>query len=421
MMPNNLYFVESIHYLQDEEQVQVILSQEESTQETFRQVLLSRDQMRMRGLNWWLREGWYVYYDENYHERPFSYGNGAKYARTCFIEFRQIQEKLLSSSVLLDDSEYRTRINSILSSNTLMVTSFHVNVGHGNCSIILLQNDDSYQLWMIDCSVGERVGNNQYEGNLEACLDEIATRVNVPSRRELHIDRFFLTHTHYDHFNGITYLADNHYIDGSTIFYLNLYYNWARKSYISILNILYRLGVKFIEPGVAHSNNEICFIHPECRIYRSKSTAVDLSSAHRVVKHVNDSSFVVVFDFGHRRMAFPGDLEKDGFNAMTHNGSCSPYLFWIDYYAISHHGSSTGHPNVPCCQKSSSASPIKCISHSLRASVLMGRDGACPGIYSSSVVNFFRGKGLIFSEKDNAGNPASFVVLDWATGNYRHY
>ena len=35
----------------------------------------------------------------------------------------------------------------------VQVISYHVNVGHGNCSFILIEAKSCYRLWLVDCSI----------------------------------------------------------------------------------------------------------------------------------------------------------------------------------------------------------------------------------------------------------------------------
>ena len=41
--------------------------------------------------------------------------------------------------------------------NISNICSYHVNVGHGNCSLIAFKKEDKGILWLVDCSVRETV------------------------------------------------------------------------------------------------------------------------------------------------------------------------------------------------------------------------------------------------------------------------
>ena len=94
-----------------------------------------------------------------------------------------------------------------------------------------------------------------------------------------------------------------------------------------------------------NSINGIQFLHPECRLYRSKATVKRFTGKYRIVgTPINNSSMVVMLKIGGRSMVFTGDLEQKGFEKMSGAGTCSSYLYDADYYTVSHHGSINGYP-----------------------------------------------------------------------------
>lgn len=72
------------------------------------------------------------------------------------------------------------------------------------------------------------------------------------------------------------------------------------------------------------------------------------------------------------------DMERGGFDKMTKKKSCSPKLCGINYYAISHHGSLNGHPDIPCLNPvpHHPRRPLDCVSKRNSKAILVGRDGA---------------------------------------------
>ena len=357
-----------------------------------------------------------MYYEEE-KQTPFGYGNLSHYARERFREYYNLRDQLALR--VIDYNSEETAVPQGLLDEKAHVTSYHVNVGHGNCSIILLEAGIVYQIWMVDCSIIDKTDHwRNYQANLEAAFQAIKMKLGKSENEPLHINKFFLTHAHHDHYSGIEYLVNHQYIDDKTICYVNQYYQMASKAYNRALAALNNANVKIIEPLVGHSIKGIRFLHPERRIYRSKATIKQSVGKWCIVSNpVNDSSVVVMLKAGGRSMVFPGDLELKGFDNMTKKKSCSPKMFGATYYAISHHGSLNGHPDIPCLnpEPRHPAKPLDCLYVCNMKSVLMGRNGAYSGIFNPVVTSYWNstGGGLICTEK-----APHYVELEWGTGDF---
>lgn len=95
------------------------------------------EQLQMRNHRGSIREGWYVYYNDG-NKSPFGYGNLNAYARQQFRNYYELRESL-SANVIDADSEDAMVPKAFLDENNPpQVVSYHVNVGHGNCSFILI-------------------------------------------------------------------------------------------------------------------------------------------------------------------------------------------------------------------------------------------------------------------------------------------
>ena len=414
-MAKELFFVESIFTLHESNAFVVCLQHTEN-KEQFLVRSFTQEQMRMHDHQGTIKEGWYVYYDTE-TQGPFGYGNLSLHARERFREYYELRDILTDRNVE-PDSEMALLPQSYSRRGTDVV-SYHVNVGHGNCTLVLIEDGCCYQLWMVDCSITDKTDHNRnYQTNLESAFKAILKRLGKREDEQLHIDRFFLTHIHHDHYNGIDYLVNNHYIDSRTICYMNLYYQMASPSFNNMLKALRNANVRFMEPVSANSSNIIRFLHPECRIYRSapsvKKTAGAKKNYRIVSSPVNNSSAVIQFHLGGRAMVFPGDLERSGFNHMSGAATCSPFLADSDYYIISHHGSINGHPTKPCKNpKGPMPTPLACVTSSTKKVFLMGRNGAYSGIYSPTIVSYWSGLPNVLEYTEQA---AHFLELEWGSG-----
>ena len=414
-MPKSLFFVDSIFTpIESQNSIVTLLSTEEDGEAIV--LNLGPEQLQMSNHQGTIREGWYVFYSED-RQSLFRYGNLSLYAREQFGQYYELRSQLLERTIDMQSEEAMIPYAFLDPESHVDVTSYHLNVGHGNCSILLVECKGFYQLWMVDCSLIDKTDRwHNYQKSLVECFKAIARKLGKQEDEPLHIDRFFLTHPHHDHYSGIDYLVNHNHIDGRTVFYMNLYYQMASKAYNKVLTTLRNANVRFVEPISGNSNDVIRFLHPECRLYRSKATIKSATAQYRIVRQpVNDASVVVMIQLGNKAMVFPGDLEQNGFKAMTVSTQCSPFLCNSDYYIVSHHGSLNGHPSIPCFNPAQPLpSPLNCASSNLIKSVVMGRDGAYSGIYSPVVTRYWSsiGRGLEYTEI-----APHFIELKWGSGN----
>ena len=441
-MPRNLFFVDSIYRpgawdsegeSRQEKDGDVFVSliptegdNGEGQSEVPFVVSLKSHQLQMKHRKGEIQEGWYVYFtpDNPYEGRVFSYGNQTEYAQNQKKRSAELRRALLQNSTLeggetwsedtLHDYEYGSD-----------VISYHVNVGHGNCSFILILNRQGYDLWAVDCSRFERAYGQtkwvDHKDQIDRCLEEISYCIAKLkgikiSRANLRISRFFLTHTHHDHYNGIEYLQSEGYIDSDTKFYLNIHYECASSLMNRILERIKNGGNKIVEPIASNGSDILEILHPECRIVRSHLSKITDTPKPRIVNKVNNSSVVYRINLGMSSMTFSGDLEQAGFDVMIRNGNL-PICCDTDYYVISHHGSANGHPKYISGHKRLHRRRLGC----LRNAIIMGRNGAYSGIYDSKVINCFdMFTSIVYTEKDDNFQPIDAFGLHWESGKIRY-
>ena len=387
----------------------IAVEENEKAQPRFLHLVLNENQLRLSNQrNRTIEEDDFVMYHPD-EEILFSDGNQNPLAISWQRNAAQVREALGNRFLTEED------IKNSFNNNYSVVKSYHINVGHGNCSIIQLKVDKSHELWMVDCSHREKPSSTSYTHNIEACFDEIAKelRVNVMSLR---IRRFMLTHTHFDHYNGLKLLIDKGWIDRSTIIYMNLKYRCSSKYLTQPLNDLYNLGCKFVCPIKQNPSTPLplSILYPDKPTFKNKNDVPTTITSYRIENSVNNSSVVYRIGTPKKSIVFPGDLEKKGFLDMSGRTVCTPHIFSAIYYCISHHGSLTGHPfDMPCIHV---PTVLECINHQLDKAILMGRDHAYNGIYDPQVITDF-GKKIIYTEKNPSGHPNTFVEIDWSTGN----
>lgn len=274
------------------------------------------------------------------------------------------------------------------------VYSYHVNVGHGNCSIIVFCKDGKYNIWMIDCSVFDFTEKHNYRSNLNACMDYIRKNFRVGK-----ISKLLITHLHYDHINGIEHLIKNGWIDGSTEVWMNTQYPWKQPAYNRILLQLKALGVKFIDPVVGNSTQHINILYPNISFNKKNKAPKD---------NINNASVLYQICLDGKSMLFTGDIETEGWETVS---TCKPYLCDSTYYCISHHGSITGHHRNNCIPAGRIITTLADCADLTELQVLMGRDGAYKGVFSKKVTSAF--SNIIKTE-----DAAHYIEIEWSSGRY---
>lgn len=275
------------------------------------------------------------------------------------------------------------------------VFSYHINVGHGNCSIIVFKSGTQYSMWMVDCSTYDFTNRTHYNKNIDECLCDIQNNYKATK-----LSKLFITHLHYDHINGIQYLLDKNLIDQNTEVWMNISYPWPQRTYNKILQNLKNSGVKFIDPIVKNSTNNIKIRYPKKSYDKS----------HPAPKNnINNSSVLYQICLGEKSMLFTGDLEQDGWDSIS---DCATYLWETTYYCLSHHGSLNGHKRSKCAYSQTISSLADC-GKKTQLQVLMGRNGAYKGIFSSIVKKDF-------SKIKCTDGKKKYIELNWQTGRSRN-
>ena len=275
------------------------------------------------------------------------------------------------------------------------VHSYHINVGHGNCSIVVFYANHKWQMWMIDCSYFDFTNHHNNYSKIQKCLKNIENQYDVTC-----ISKLLITHLHYDHINAIDKLITDGYITKNTEIWMNTYYPWYQPSYLRIQTNLRALNVKFIDPIISNSTEHINILYP----------SVSFDKNHLPPrKKINNASVIYQINFLGKSMLFPGDIETDGWNNVE---LCFPFLEESYYYCISHHGSITGHLRNECIYRNHIRTLADC--NISRIQILMGRNNAYRGIYSQSVIDDFNN---IYKVEDSE----NYIKIDWITDEIETY
>ena len=329
-----------------------------------------------------ITEGSYVLYE---NKRLGSADNDAN--------VRQWEEELraIRSSIIEQMTDREPRGCSGVVSN---VFSYHINVGHGNCSIIVFKEGSHFKMWMVDCSSYDFTSGKHYYLNIKKCLKDIEKQYGIKT-----ISKLFVTHLHFDHYNAVNKLIEKGFINADTEVWMNIKYPKHGRRITKMLDCLRDAHVRFIDPTTSINTNHIQVLYP--------TKAFDESFLPPKNK-INNSSIVLKFTLDGKSILFPGDIETDGWNLIE---GCKKCLGDIDYYCISHHGSINGH--LWNCKLMNGLIPLtKCIDSKMQ--ILMGRDTAYRGIYSRQVLGDFDNAQVV--EKAN-----TYIKIDWSKNEAKPY
>lgn len=332
-----------------------------------------------------IEEGHYVFYDGETIQNADEHPTAQLYREINTLVLEQLRRRNLDS--LPDRSKKYDQITDVI--------SYHVNVGHANCSLIVFYSNNKCHVWMVDCAIKGCRSYRSYHKNLDQCLDEIKKNNRVDK-----IEKLLITHMHYDHINGIEHVVKNGWIDVNTEVWLNLNYQHYSPTSSNALLHLNSLGVKIIDPISRNSTENIEILYPD--------TSYDNKHNCPPKGIINNASVLYKINLGEKSMLFPGDIETEGWDSII---SCKPLMNSPTYYCISHHGSQTGHFRNGCAslRKPGIVNNIAdCLDHVTKKQILMGKDGAFSGIYDKNVLTDF--SNIVRTE----GN--KYIKLRWNSG-----
>lgn len=309
------------------------------------------------------------------------------------------QNNIFRHNLIRNSTDYSD--DNILSDD---IFSYHINVGHGNCSFVI--DKTTNVIIAIDCSNYDYTQRKRYQNNIDLCIDHIIMANNL---RDFKITYFVLTHPHFDHYSGINELINKRIINNNTTFYLNAYYSMPSPLYNRTIQNIYNLGCKIIEPTSYNASNRIDIIYPHERMVKTNNTVHNHLNPI-VDSNPNNASIVAKINGKSRSFTFTGDIETDGWDRVI---NCMPHIKCTNFIANSHHGSINGHLRSKCSKRINLNNISNCVLHNTTP-IIMGRSGAYPGIPASKVIADF--PNVIFSEKDNKGYLSKFVEIEWQTG-----
>lgn len=374
-------------------------------------------------------EGQFVYIRKRKNDKiQLIKGNKDLRARQHIMTNNRLRSSIISASSDPEPTDFQGSDNGD-------IWSYHVNVGHGNCSLLVIKNNNVVKIWCVDCSEWDYINKKHYRENIEKCLEYIRKKFNLD---KVEIEKFFLTHSHYDHFSGFIYLIKNKAASKAE-FWFNPFFSFSTSSYNHLLNLLnnYIISgkIKVVDSYPWNDTLNIKILNDDRPILRTKPrtghTGISrlvgsgrLASLRTPIiqKNVNNSSILFQFVFGKKSILFPGDIEDDGWAYIS---KCIPNLSTSNYYCLSHHGSLNGHIRKSCPLGLSINNVTLCNTQT-NILFIQGRDGAYPGIISKKLLSDFKTthpmKTIFRTDQDPKGRlDPIFFEIDWKSDSVKHY
>ena len=130
---------------------------------------------------------------------------------------------------------YKAEFRDDITGTVTDVCSYHINVGHGNTSIIAFKEDGICHLWMIDCAFREIKTWHNYRNNINACFEHIKNKYSL---QEIKIDKLLITHLHYDHIGSVVQLMKGNYFADNLEIWFNDKFACSSQTYLDMVNAI---------------------------------------------------------------------------------------------------------------------------------------------------------------------------------------
>lgn len=346
-----------------------------------------------------IEEGHFVIYINQNGENLLYRAGSKKYAKRIIMRNNSLRGSIIKKYISPKLSKQPT------DKNINYLNTFHINVGHGNCTFLAFFENGIFNLWAIDCSNYDFLTNRNYNDNIEKCISFIKKLYKINS---IKFNKLLITHFHYDHISGVDYLIKNKYIDKNTEVWGNFKYSLPEgKRTNDILKLLKNKVENFIEPISLNSLNNIKILYPNVTIYRTKpkDKYKENSIGYVTMNKINNSSVLYLINFKNKRILFTGDIEEQAWKRVDLFDF--NILKPLSYYCISHHGSNNGHIRNICEQMDLN----NYITEETKK-ILMGRDGSYNGIFDKEVLTDFEINRILAGE-DNSNKNISYIMINW--------
>ena len=261
----DLYYIESVRQF------------EESTMALLQYIPknIKKWELANRDFKWYVRKLVDPRWKEVIREGTYVYALGNEEYQIANEDLRVSQIRMRYGGLVDSLVQTQRELPQDIFDNISILYTYHINVGHGNHSLIVFKVNNRVHIWMVDCSDYDFVSHRYYRANIDNCLKYIKQKFQLVD--PIHIDVVMLTHPHYDHYSGINYYIYNKLIDKHTVAYVNLKYHIASHNYNNLLSNLNKLGLQIVEPFSCNSNKNIRILYPDIKTFNIRLSPNNIS------------------------------------------------------------------------------------------------------------------------------------------------
>jgi len=208
-------------------------------------------------------------------------------------------------------------------------------VGQGDCSIVLLPNDEAY---MID------FGSTFYNENIYNEIKNTLIKLDIK-----YLNAAFVSHFHMDHMSGISDLVNDGYVKKLI---LPKFFDRQDKEIRENLNSLFEASLR--------TNTDICYMEFSSKLETKIGAVFEvLSPCNTMFFEHNDMSAVIKFCYGNVSFLFTGDISDDCINLICDkNMDC-------DVLKVPHHGGKTNYIDTLIYNTTPKYSVISCAQNNI--------------------------------------------------------
>lgn len=172
----DLYYIESVRQF------------EESTMALLQYIPknIKKWELANRDFKWYVRKLVDPRWKEVIREGTYVYALGNEEYQIANEDLRVSQIRMRYGGLVDSLVQTQRELPQDIFDNISILYTYHINVGHGNHSLIVFKVNNRVHIWMVDCSDYDFVSHRYYRANIDNCLKYIKQKFQLVD--PIHID-----------------------------------------------------------------------------------------------------------------------------------------------------------------------------------------------------------------------------------------